>query len=319
MFAYLLSLWPRASHSLHLRHSHRRDDERAGNPVIDGWYADPEARIYEGRYYIYPTTSTVYENQTYFEAFSSPDLITWTNHGRILDFANVSWSTNRAAWAPSVGFKNGAYYMYFSAGDGVGIGVAKSSSPQGPFVDVLGKPLIGETLFGAQPIDADIFIDDDGRNYLYYGGWSHGAVVELEDDMVSFKGEVREITPRGYVEGPWMLKRKGVYYFMYSVGGWGDNSYGVSYVKSTSPLGPFDGTPKKILSGDPAVGTGTGHNSAFRVGDDDYYIVYHRRFPGDNARDNRIVCIDRMYFDDEGEILPVKITTEGVEERLLSD
>lgn len=60
--------------------------------------------------------------------------------------------------------------MYFSAGDGAGIGVASSSSPAGPFVDVLGKPLINETLYGAQPIDADIYIDDDGRNYLYYGG-----------------------------------------------------------------------------------------------------------------------------------------------------
>lgn len=193
--------------------------EKSGNPIFEGWYADPDARIFENEYWVYPTVSTVYEEQTYFEAFSSPDLVTWTNRGRILDFADVPWSTNTAAWAPTVGFKDGKYYIYFSAGDGAGIGVARSDSPGGPFVDVLGKPLINETLYGAQPIDADIYIDDDGRNYLYYGGWSHGVVVELEDDMVTFKSDFVEITPPDYVEAPWMLKRDGVYYLFYSVGG----------------------------------------------------------------------------------------------------
>lgn len=190
-----------------------------GNPVLDGWYADPEARIYDNQYFIYPTVSTVYENQTYFEAFSSPDLKTWTNRGRILDFKDIPWSTNRAAWAPSVGFKNGFYYMYFSAGDGAGIGVAKSDKPEGPFEDALGEPLVAEYYFDSQPIDADIFIDDDGRNFLYYGGHSEAVVVELNDDMISTKGEFMKITPKEYVEGPWMLKRDGIYYYLYSTGG----------------------------------------------------------------------------------------------------
>ena len=191
---------------------------KSGNPIIEGWYADPDARIFENEYWVYPTVSTGYKNQTYFEAFSSPDLVTWTNRGHILDFADVPWSTNTAAWAPTVGFKDGTYYIYFSAGDGAGIGVASSSSPDGPFVDVLGEPLVSETIFGAQPIDADIFFDDDGRNYLYYGGWSHGVVVELENDMVTFKGDLIEITPPDYVEAPWMLKRNDTYYLFYSVG-----------------------------------------------------------------------------------------------------
>lgn len=199
--------------------SHGDKPGKAGNPVFDGWYADPEARIFDNQCFIYPTTSTAYEDQTYFEVFSSHDLVKWTNRGKILDFKDVPWSTNRAAWAPSVAYKNGAYYMYFSAGDGAGIGVAKSHSPVGPFVDALGKPLVSEALFGAEPIDADIFIDEDGRNYLYYGGWSHGVVVELDDDMVTPISDFKEITPKDYVEGPWMLKRKGIYYFMYSVGG----------------------------------------------------------------------------------------------------
>lgn len=52
-----------------------------------------------------------------------------------------------------------------------------------------------------------------------FGGWGHAIVVELGDDMVSLKGEYKEITPEGYVEGPWMMKRNGVYYLMFSVGG----------------------------------------------------------------------------------------------------
>ncbi|PGH17514.1 hypothetical protein AJ79_01114 [Helicocarpus griseus UAMH5409] len=299
--------------------------QMSGNPVIDGWYADPEARVYEGAYYIYPTVSTVFENQTYYEAFTSPDLLTWENVGRILDFADIPWTTNRAAWAPSVGHKDGTYYLYFSAGDGVGIGVASSPSPAGPFKDVLGEPLVAGTHFGAQAIDAMVFMDGEGpeggdgsgKNWLYWGGWGHAVVAELGDDMVSFKSEFLEITPdEEYVEGPWMLKRRGVYYFMYSVGGWTDGTYGVKYMIADSPTGPFRGPAKKILSGDPAVGTGAGHHSVFHVGDD-YYIAYHRRFPDDNERDHRVTCIDRMYFTADGEIEIVRITVEGVEGRQL--
>ncbi|EEH39067.2 hypothetical protein PAAG_01529 [Paracoccidioides lutzii Pb01] len=221
-----------------------------------GWYADPELRIFDNKYYLYPTVSTAYDCQKYFEAFVSTDLVTWINVGRILDFKDVPWSTNRAAWAPSVGCKDGIYYLYFSAGDGVGIGVASSRSPEGPFVDVLGKPLIGGEMFGAEPIDAMEGIRE----------------IPLEQE---------------YVEGPWMMKRRGMYYFMYSVGGWGDSSYAVKYVKADNPLGPFDGPAKMILSSELAIGTSTGHNSAFNIGDD-YYIVYHRRPIDDYERDHRV-------------------------------
>lgn len=98
---------------------------------------------------------------------------------------------------------------------------------------------------------------------------------------------------------------------------WGDNSYGVAYVTGSSPTGPFSGPPKQILSGNDDVGTSTGHNSVFTPDGEDYYIVYHRRYLNDTARDHRIVCVDRMEFDTEGNILPVDITTEGVEGRSL--
>ncbi|KAA8644268.1 hypothetical protein EYZ11_002830 [Aspergillus tanneri] len=294
----------------------------SGNPVFPGWYADPEARIFNSQYWIYPTYSAAYESQTFFDAFSSPDLLVWSKHPHILNLTDIPWSTNRAAWAPSVAPSRSGddYFMYFSAGDGAGIGVARSISggPEGPFQDVLGRPLVGEVVMGAQPIDAQIFRDDDDRVWLYFGGWKHAVVVELNQDMISLKGEFLEVTPSDYVEGPWMLKRDGVYYFMYSVGGWGDNSYGVSYVTGPSPTGPFSSTPTKILEGNSRVGTGTGHNSVFTPDGENYYIVYHRRFVNDTERDHRVTCIDRMEFDHNGNILPVKITTEGVEWRPLS-
>lgn len=280
----------------------------APNPQFEGWWADPEIHFFEGRFYIYPTFSAVYEKQTFFDVWSSADLSEWRNDGRILDFADVPWSTNRAAWAPSCGYKDGTYYFYFSAGDGAGLGVATSKSPTGPFQDALGKPLIKEYHHGAQPIDAHVFTDDDGKSYLYYGGWRHAVVVELGEDMISTVGEFREITPENYVEGPFMLKRNGVYYFMWSEGSWGDPTYSVAYARSDNPFGPFV-REGKVLQSDPEVGTSSGHHSVLQIpGTDDWYICYHRRPLTETDRDHRVTCLDRMYFAEDGSILPVKQT-----------
>src|SRR5512135_1796162 len=65
---------------------------RAGNPVFSGWYADPEAVIFGNQYWIYPTYSAPYNQQVFFDAFSSPDLVHWTKHSRSL-------STNELKWA----------------------------------------------------------------------------------------------------------------------------------------------------------------------------------------------------------------------------
>jgi beta-xylosidase len=93
----------------------------SGNPLFEGWYADPEIHCFNGRYYLYPTLSTEYERQVAFECWSSDDLTKWKNEGVILELKDVRWSTNYAAWAPSVAEKNGRFYFYFSAGDGAGM------------------------------------------------------------------------------------------------------------------------------------------------------------------------------------------------------
>lgn len=299
----------------------------SGNPLFPGWYADPEARIFEGRYWIYPTYSAVYEEQLFFDAFHSDDLVTWTKVERILDQTGVTWA-NKAVWAPSPIEYRGKYYLYFAANDiqsneeHGGIGVAVADRPEGPFVDPLGKPLIDRFVFGAQPIDPHIFIDDDETPYLYYGGWGHCNVVKLNEDMISLAehddGEVfKEVTPTDFVEGPCMLKRDGKYYFMWAEGGWGGPDYSVGYAIADSPLGPFKRI-EKILKEDPTVATGAGHHGFLHIPNtDEWYIVYHRRPLEETAANHRVVCIDRMTFREDGTIKPVRLTFEGVEPRKL--
>lgn len=289
----------------------------AGNPFVDGWYADPDTEIYDGLYWVYPTSSYNYEEQTYLDAFSSPDLINWTKHPSILTTSNVSWAT-KAVWAPAPISRNGKYYIYFGANDIQeddtttvgGIGVAVSDSPDGPYVDAIGSPLIGEYHNGAQPIDQDVFIDDDGQAYIYYGGHSHANVALLNEDMISIGTfpdgtQFKEITPTNYVEGAQMFKRNGTYYMMWSEGGWTGPDYAVSYAMANSPLGPFE-RKAKILQQDLAVATGSGHNGVINVPDTDiWYIVYHRRPLGDDDGNHRQLAYDRMYFNEDGSIADI--------------
>jgi len=293
----------------------------SGNPVFPGWYADPEATVYNGEFWVFPTWSYPYEEQTFMDAFSSPDLVNWTKHPRVLEKKNVTWA-QKAMWAPSVIHANGKYYIFFGAndvheGEIGGIGVAVADKPEGPYIDAIGKPLIGHIVNGAQPIDQNVFRDDDGQYYMYYGGWGHCNVVKLAPDLLSIVPfpdgtTYKEITPKNYVEGPFMMKRGGKYYLMWSEGGWTGPDYSVAYAISDSPFGPFERIGK-ILQQDPKVATGAGHHSVIRgKGKNEYYIVYHRHPLGDHNGNHRVVCIERMNFDKDGRIMPVKITFEGV-------
>src|SRR5688572_26888234 len=81
----------------------------SGNPIFSGWYADPEAVILNGKYWIYPTFSDKYDKQVFFDAFSSPDLVNWTKHNKVLDTMNVKWA-KRAVWAPAIVEKDKKYF-----------------------------------------------------------------------------------------------------------------------------------------------------------------------------------------------------------------
>ncbi|MGZ8510207.1 MAG: glycoside hydrolase family 43 protein [Chitinophagaceae bacterium] len=319
IFPYLLIVFATT-----LQAQKNKEAGRAGNPVFPGWYADPEGIIFNNQYWIYPTFSAPYGKQVFLDAFSSPDLINWTKHANILDTSSVKWA-KRAIWAPSVIEKKGKFYLFFGANDIQndnevgGIGVARANHPGGPFKDHLGKPLIGKFHNGAQPIDQFVF-RDGGQYYLIYGGWKHCNIAKLNNDFTGFTPfedgtTFKEITPRGYVEGPFMFKREGKYYFMWSEGGWTGPDYSVAYAIADSPFGPFKRVAK-ILQQDPGIATGAGHHSIIHK-KGKWYIVYHRRPLTESDGNSRVTCIDRMYFDDGGFIKPVVITNEGVEKNLL--
>lgn len=233
---YCLALFCSSS-SVYAQSGEEVQKKRSGNPIFPGWYADPEGVVLDGKFWIYPTYSAPYDEQTFMDAYSSPDLVHWTKHPRVLSKENIPW-LRRALWAPAVIEANDRYYLFFGGNDIQnnseigGIGVAVADNPAGPFKDVLGKPLIDKIVNGAQPIDQFVFRDDDGTYYMYYGGWGHCNIVKLSSDLLSVvpfdDGTVyKEVTPQDYVEGPFMLKRNGKYYFMWSEGGWGSPDYRV--------------------------------------------------------------------------------------------
>ena len=198
----------------------------------------------------------------------------WTKHTAILDTAEVKWA-KIAMWAPSVINKDGKYYLFFGAndvheGEIGGIGVAVSDRPEGPYKDLLGKPLINEIVNGAQPIDQFVFHDaDNDEYYMYYGGWKHCNMVRLNKDftgLIPFEDGMiyKEVTPKDYVEGPFMFKKNGKYYFMWSEGGWTGPDYKVAYAISDSPFGPFNRIGE-VLRQNFDIANGAGHHSIMHV------------------------------------------------------
>ncbi|KAI0408265.1 putative glycosyl hydrolase [Xylaria palmicola] len=305
----------------------------AGNPFVGGWYADPSSAIFDGLFWVYSTPSCSHEEQTHIDAFSSPDLINWTEHPNVLTIASVTWAT-KALWAPTPISRHGRYYLYFSANDlqedGAGqiggIGVAVADSPHGPFIDAIGKPLIGSSYNGAQPVHPDVFIDDpNGKVYIYYGGHSHANVALVGEDMTSLGAfddgsTFREITPKNYLNGARVMKRNGIYYFLWTEGSRTEPNYSIAYAMADNALGPFTRSAT-ILERDDAVATGTGHNSVIQIPDTDiWYILYHRRPLSEAEADHRTLAYDRMYFNEDGTIQPVTMLVKDnfADDRMLA-
>jgi arabinoxylan arabinofuranohydrolase len=300
------------------------------NPVLEGFFADPEILWSEktGKYYLYPT-SDGFDSWSgyYFKAFSSTDLINWEDEGIILDLKkDVSWA-DMNAWAPCIVEKkiNGdyKYFYYFTAGKKIGVAIA--DSPTGPFTDS-GSPLIDfkpKGITGGQEIDPDVFTDPkSGKSYLYWGN-GYMAVAELNPDMISMKKETLKIlTPdKTFREGTYIFYRNGKYYVTWSEGDTRSEDYRVRYAFSDSPTGKWT-IPENniILAKDPENGIyGTGHNSVLQVPDkDEWYIVYHRfTYPkgihmGNSAGFHRETCIDKLNFDQNGNILKTLPTHKGI-------
>ena len=312
-------------------------------PILTGFHADPEI-MYSNKtkkYYIYSTTDgTPGWGGHDFSVFSSDDLVSWKDEGKMLDVKGdqVKWATGNA-WAPCIierKQKDGSYkyYFYFSAHNPQSnrkeIGVAVSDNPTGPFV-ATESPIVTDNdrpkeARGGQAIDVDVFQDPkSGKYYLYWGnGFMAGA--ELNDDMLSIKKEtVKHMTPQGgnlqtwaYREAPYVFYRKGTYYFLWSVDDTGSPNYHVCYGTSKTPLGDIqiDEQNYRVIEQVPEEKIyGTAHNSILQIpGKDEWYICYHRinkNFVKREPGIHREVCIDKMTFDKNGKIIPVKPTLNG--------
>lgn len=290
------------------------------NPINNGYFADPSIIKSNDTFYIYATIDPWGSNEL--GVLETKDFHHWEQK-------HINWPTKKACtsrtsgdamvWAPSVlKVSSGKYYMYISVGSEVWVGV--SECPLGPWKNAKADntPLInGQRFPGYHMIDAEAFIDEDGEAYLYWGSglhWVNGRcfAVKLKKDMVTFDGEPKDITPPNYFEGPFMLRRNGTYYLMYSEGKAIDYTYKIRYSIGKTPFGPWkEGRNSPILSTSVDSSTyGPGHHTVFRENGQDY-ILYHRLlYPQKKGIVLRQLCIDSLNFDFEGNIK--KINPKGV-------
>ena len=295
---------------------------RAGNPVIPGYFADPCSRKFGDTYYIYVTPDGWDVGRGPAGVWSSKDYVNWT-------WQPMNWPATEFKWAPSVVKAGEKYYMFSSVP--CQIWAASADSPVGPWANLMGaagKEMIpDQTPKGTIVLDGEAFIDDDQSAYLWYSTWWRPTVAKLKPDMRTFDGEPIQYfkheglqnPPKGLVNGcmeaPYMFKRKGTYYLMYSDAMCQDSTYNVKYSTSKSPTGPFAYDPAKnpiLETTDDGTVDGPGHHSLLVEGDR-VYIVYHRH---DNPHDpdgaHRQTCISELYFNADGSIEKVQPGHAGV-------
>jgi arabinoxylan arabinofuranohydrolase len=290
-----------------------------GNPLIRHLYtADPSARVFQDRLYVYTShdeddaDASQHFYMINWHVFSTVNLTDWTDHGVIFSLDDISWADHQA-WAPDCVERDGRYYFYYPV-EQTKIGVAVSDTPAGPFVDPLCRPLIdnqgNEAVVGREPIDPAVLIDDNGQAYLYFG-CRDARVVKLKDNMIELDGPIQTVRIIGneghtehndgyYAEAPWVFKRNGLYYLIYS-NGWEPQST-IVYAVGNHPLGPFQFIGE-VMS---AVGAGTSHASIVEF-KNKWYIFYHNNSLSKNGK-RRSVCFDEITFAQDGQINRLTVT-----------
>jgi xylan 1,4-beta-xylosidase len=285
------------------------------NPIITaGSPADPHVIRVDDTYYLYATT-----HGRGYDVLTSKDLVHWEEQGRAFD------DPRGGAWAPDV-FHNvngdGKFYLYYTDNDLAHdsgperkqIGVAVADSPLGPFVD--------KKVLAPGSIDAHLFQDDDGQLYLYYVEIIDGFKIfgqRMSDPLTPVGERVELIHPTepwemasGHVtEGPFVLKRDGVYYLMFSGSGADSRHYAIGYATSKSPLGPFEKYAKNPIVGPSEKIHGPGHHCVVTGPDGKLWMVYHQKWnAGVNWR--RFLAIDPIWFDEAG-VLQGKLSRDSEE------
>ena len=212
----------------------------AQRPIIQTKYtADPAPMVYNDTVFLYTThdedDAEGFKMQDWL-LYTSTDMVNWTDHGVVASLKSFDWvKRDNGAWAEQVVERNGKFYMYCPI-HGNGIGVLVSDSPYGPFKDPLGKPLVWQKEHW-DDIDPNVFIDEDGQAYMYWGN-PNCYYVKLNEDMISYSGDIVKLkeTPEHYQEGPWFYKRNGHYYLAFASTCCPE---GIGYAMSDSPTGPW--------------------------------------------------------------------------------
>ncbi len=291
----------------------------ATNPLImDQFTADPTARVFEGKVYVYPSHDIkappgykgkpnwfVMED---YHVFSSENLTDWTDHGVIVKQTDVEWAepTAYSMWAPDSVFKDGKYYFYFPAiakSGGFRIGVATADRPYGPF-----KPE-ATYIEGVKGIDPAVLIDKDGSAYLYYS-LDRIFVARLKPNMLQIEGEPKvfdNLPKKGLQEGPFVFERNGIYYLTYPHVE--NKTERLEYATSSSPLGPFKWAG--VILDEAESGCWTVHHSIVDYRGQ-WYLFYHDKDLSPGFDKNRSIRADKLFFNADGTIRKVIPTLRGV-------
>jgi len=301
----------------------------AENPIIQTHFSpDPAPMVANGTCYVYtgddiPGTSFFY--MTKWRVSSSTDMVNWTDHGVPLSLESFSWARDRA-WASQCIERNGKYYWYICAqtdqSNTMGIGVAVSDSPTGPFVDAIGKPLIEGNWAN---IDPTVFIDKDNQAYLYWGNPSCNY-VKLNKDMISYSGEIVTVPQSvesfggakgpsrdpniknvdSYIEGPWVYERNGKYYLMYAAGSIPEH---ISYSMSESATGPWKYVGKVMPNQE--TNSFTNHSGMIDYKGKSYFFYHTGKLPNGGGY-GRSTAIEEFTYNADGTIPTILMTQEGV-------
>ncbi len=291
----------------------------ADNPLIlDQFSADPTARVFEGRIYVYPSHDILagpgrgrggWFCMEDYHVFSSENLIDWTDHGVIVSQEHVDWvdATSYAMWAPDCVFRNGKYYFYFPARakggrGGNRIGVAVADKPSGPF-----KPEPAP-IEGVSGIDPNVFIDKDGQAYLFTAQ-GRISVSKLKENMLEIDGRpqvIANLPTQGLIEGPYMFERGGHYYLTYPHA---TKTERLEYAMGDNPLGPFKVTG--VIMDESKSGCWTNHHSILEY-KGQWYLFYHDKDLSPNFDKARAIRADKIGFNDDGTIQKVTPTMRGV-------
>ena len=310
----------------------------AQNPIVSHCYtADPApmACTANDSLYVYcdedmnvPGVNDFYYMERW-RVYSTIDMVNWTDHGEAMPRTAFSWGREGTCWASQCVEKNGTYYWYICLSKPNDwrhyIGVAKSDKPSGPFKDALKQPLVNTGEGG--DIDPTVFIDDDGKAYLYWGNnklryaklrsnmlmldksSGKNGIVEVPLTAEAFGGVKVDDKVTGkdcYEEGPWLDKRGDNYYLMYAAGGVPEH---ISYSMSKSPEGPWEYKGQVMTQQN--TGSFTNHSGMVHYKGKDYFF-YHTGWAPGGGGFNRSMAVEEMHFNEDGTIRPITSTRQGV-------